>query len=129
MDWTQIIIALISAIAGGGLCGLLTIRQKRRDGNAEALCKEVDASSKQNQEWQEIVSEYREQAKQMTELRNEVNDLHKKVNQLYTNQSIALRFYCDKVNCKLRRPPFGTATEQTIQCLILKKSDDEHTSD
>lgn len=118
MNWGEVIIALISAVAGGGVVNLLTIRQQRRIGNANAKGAEIDASSKQNDEWQEIVAEYKNQAKEVRELRQEVTELTHKVNRLYTSNSITLRYFCDKVNCPKRKPPFGTATEEMVMELI-----------
>lgn len=124
MDWTQIIMAVISAIAGGGIVQLFTIQSARRKGNAEARNAEAEAFAKQNNEWMEIVKEYREQAQQVNELRAEINVLTQKVNRLYTANAVALRFYCEEKDCTKRFPPFGTATEEHLQEYADKEKQD-----
>lgn len=116
MDWTQIIIALISAVLGGGLVKIFTTKETKEGMSLDNMQKVLDAKDR-------IIEERIDRCK---ELKNEldkkdlkIDELHKvnaslrhKLDDANTKAAVADVMRCDVTKCINRIPPFGSSLER-----------------
>lgn len=109
MDWTSIIIALITS---GAFLGIFTIRETKTK-------MMLDNGNKINEQWAAFAEKEEERRK---ELKEDLDAKDRKIDKLYSeitvlrdkNDKLASRvafltaYRCKKVNCIEREPPFGT---------------------
>lgn len=122
MDWVSIIIALLGALAGGGLTALLTVRETRKSKKLENKEKELDLADKQKDEvisdWKELAEMYRTRVDELRDtlaVRTEkLEEKEKTISELRTilgdrnSENTALTLMrCEKLQCPDRIPPFG----------------------
>jgi peptidoglycan hydrolase CwlO-like protein len=112
MDWTNIIIAVISALGGGGLAVLLTRKETKEGMSLDNMQKVLDAKDR-------IIEEREERCK---ELKNDLDKKDAKIDELHkmnatlrhrlddanTKAAVAEVMRCDITKCTNRRPPFGS---------------------
>lgn len=123
MDWISIIVALLGALAGGGLTALLTVRETRKSKILENKEKELDLADKQKDEvisdWKELAEMYRtrvDELKTLLEHRTDkletkeelITELHTKLDSSRTKCAVAEILKCVNVNCTQREPKLGT---------------------
>lgn len=124
MDWISIILALISALAGGGLIGLLTIRETKKSMKIENAVKEDDRWSKLADELQDENAKLNDRLEKkdarITELEDTVSDLRTKLDDAKTAAVKASLLRCNRLNCERRSPPLGY-TELTPEELEIEK--------
>jgi len=136
---TEIVIALISALTGGGLTGLFYWRANRRKANGEATQTEADAMKSVQDVYQQaladqqayisqlrdtrdhLVNDREEMRRENNELRKRLNDMDEKMRQLERDVARNARmvkqltpFLCGRLGC-----PSRTNVD-------LGSSDDEH---
>ena len=122
MDWATIIVAFISALTGGGLLKLLTLKESRR---AKKLENEKTKNEIEDSKKDEVINDWKELADQwyryLTEERkasaakdikldekdNEISELSKKNTALEVEVTRLQLTKCIKLNCPDRKPPFG----------------------
>lgn len=112
MDWTNIIIAVISALGGGGLAVLFTRKETKEGLSLDNMQKVLDAKDR-------IIEEREERCK---ELKNDLDKKDAKIDELHkmnatlrhrlddanTKAAVAEVMRCDITKCTNRRPPFGS---------------------
>lgn len=124
---TEIIIALLGALTGGGLTGLLAWRANRRKAEGEATQTEADAMKSVQDVYQQaladqqtyisqlrdtrdhLVNDREEMRRENNELRKRLNEMDEKVRQLerdvarYGRMTASLRpFLCGQLDCTTR---------------------------
>lgn len=123
MDWTQILVAVIStiggAIVGGGFMMWFT-RREVKDGKAtenmqkvvESMQKSLDAKDRIIEEREarckELKAEIDRKDDKIERLLKEKSDLRDENDDLKTNLAITTMQKCIKLNCIERDPPFGS---------------------
>jgi len=101
---TEIILAIISALAGGGLSALLMTRVNRR-------AKNVETDGQVAEQWRIYAEKIDERYEK---LREEKRELWEKYNRV-ENQLVYYRTtHCEDVACPKRRPPLGSL--QKMEC-------------
>ena len=111
MDWTEIIIPIISALIGGGLGSLFTLKQQKKS-------LEIDNATKEDERYLKLVDELQDQIEglniRMEKKDERITELEDRCltyrNQLESANSelIKAKFYkCLKLKCLDRKPPFG----------------------
>lgn len=119
MDWTQIIIALISAVLGGGAVKIFTTKETKEGMSLENMQKVLDAKDK-------IIEERIERCKELKlELDKKdmkIDELHKinanlrhKLDDANTRTAVAEVMRCDVAKCINRIPPFGSSLKMAEQ--------------
>jgi len=115
MDWTQIIVALISS---GALVGVFTLVERKSAlmlQNASALAesykKLADEYEEREARTQELLQKKEEelfnQIKMNSSLRHSLDDAH-------TEVAVAKLMYCRDSKCPHRDPPFGTHADTIV---------------
>lgn len=123
MDWTQILVAVIStiggAIVGGGFMMWFT-RREVKDGKAtenmqkvvESMQKSLDAKDRIIEEREarckELKAEIDRKDDKIERLLKEKSDLRDENDDLKTNLAVTTMLKCIKLNCIERDPPFGS---------------------
>lgn len=111
MDWISIIVAIVSALAGGGLISLLTLRETKKSLKIDNQIKEDDRWSKLADELQTENEKLNERIEKkdarITELEDVVSDLRTKLDNTRTKCAIAELLRCEAVSCPNRQPPLG----------------------
>lgn len=111
MDWTTIITSIISALAGGGLISLLTLRETKKSLKIDNKAKEDDRWSKLADELQDenvkLNDRLEKKDSRVTELEDTVSDLRTKLDSTRTKCAIAELLRCETVSCPSRVPPLG----------------------
>ena len=118
MDWTQIIIALIGAVFGGGLTTLLFLPQARR-------AKELENEQKAIDQWKELYDRVEQdsiaKSKHIDYVYSDYRKSQQRTVSLAAENARLSILKCDCINCTNRKPPMGSGVE------ILKEKDDETT--
>lgn len=126
MDWTQILITLITVLVPtGGFTALFTIREKK----LELM---LNNAAKLNEGWANLASEYKEQIiekdKKLAEKDEKIDEqyrisssLRHKLDDSNTRAAVAEVMLCDKVGCGDRNPPLGTHMQ--MQCKGCDKNE------
>lgn len=119
MDWTQIIITMLTLlIGGGGIVTLVTLREKKTDLILQNMSKLLDSNSETNKEWRDIAAEL---SARCQEYKSELEKKDGKIEELYaekdllrqqldderTGRAVAQVLKCTKTGCTDRKPPFG----------------------
>lgn len=113
MDWTQILIILVTTlIPTGGFLGIFTIREKKTGMMLENASKLNDGWTQLANERQEMIRERdakldRKDAK-IDDLYNAISELRHELDDARTMAAVAGVMKCDLASCTKRRPPFGS---------------------
>lgn len=111
MDWASIIIAIIGALAGGGLISLLTIRETKKG-------LKLDNAEKEDSRWEKLANELQDQNEKLNERLDKkdallqekddvISDLRSKLDETRTALVQAKMMRCSRLSCSDRKPPFG----------------------
>lgn len=123
MDFTSIIIAIIGALAGGGLVSLLTIRETRKGLKIDNKGKEQDQFIKLVDELQDQNEKLNDRLEQKDSRILELEDanafLHTKLDEVSTDRAICKILRCDTISCPNRVPPLGFK-EMSVEEAITK---------
>jgi len=125
MDWASIIIAVIGALAGGGLISLLTIRETRKG-------LKIDNAAKEDERWSKLADELQDQNEKLNErldkkdaLLQEKDDiiatLRHELDDTRTALVKATLLRCSKLACPDRVPPLGYSELTTDELIAEKK--------
>lgn len=119
MDWTQIIVTLLTLlISGGGIVTLVTLKEKKTNLLLENIAQLVHSNSDTNKEWRDIAAELSARCK---EYKAEIDKKDSKIEDLYaekdalrqqldderTGRAVAELLKCTKIGCTERQPPFA----------------------
>lgn len=111
MDFTSIIIAIIGALAGGGLTSILTIRETRKSIR-------IDNKAKEDDRWSKLADELQDQNEMLneridkkdariTELEDRCVILRQQLDEKNTALAKATLLKCTRLACDRRKPPLG----------------------
>ena len=125
MDWASIIIAIVGALAGGGLIGLLTIRETRKS-------MKIENGAKEDRRWTTLVEQLRVQIEKtserlekkdarITELEDTNAVLRHELDDTRTALVKATLLRCSKIACPDRKPPLGYSELTTDELIAEKK--------
>jgi len=104
---TEIILALISALAGGGLSALLMVRANRR-------AKNVETDGQVAEQWRIYAEKIDERYEKLREEKRELWEKYNKVE----NQLVYYRtLHCKDVGCPKRQPPLGELQKMESGCV------------
>jgi DNA repair exonuclease SbcCD ATPase subunit len=120
MNWTDIIIPLISAIIPtGGVTAIFMVKGRKKELEISNLAKVID-------ELRELVNRYKEEVRELKaiaerkeeyieELHRQTSALHEKLDKANSRAAVFKILKCTKVDCGLRIPPFGSGAVDTIK--------------
>ena len=111
MDFTSILIAIIGALAGGGLTSILTIRETRKS-------MKIDNNAKEDDRWSKLADELQDQNETLNERIDkkdariiELEDrnaiLRQQLDEKNTALAKATLLRCTRLACDKRKPPLG----------------------
>lgn len=111
MDFTSILIAIIGALAGGGLTSILTIRETRKS-------MKIDNNAKEDDRWNKLADELQDQNETLNEridkkdariieLEDRNATLRQQLDEKNTALAKATLLRCTRLACDRRRPPLG----------------------
>lgn len=111
MDFTSILIAIIGALAGGGLTSILTIRETRKS-------MKIDNNAKEDDRWSKLADELQDQNETLNERIDkkdariiELEDrnaiLRQQLDEKNTALAKATLLRCTRLACDRRKPPLG----------------------
>lgn len=110
MDWTTIILAVVSALLSGG--GIASVFYFREDKQAKQLQNEATASAQWRELYEKSETKCEDQSRKIEALYKE-NKLLRDENNGITTQNAVLKLYkCNKIGCIDREPPFGSKNQQ-----------------
>lgn len=119
MNWTEIILAIVTFLGGGGIAAFFTMRSRIKKGDAEAS----SASIKAMDEMMSLVKRMEEEKRELQlridsirgDFRNEIDTLVKENNEL--NCQLLTMSYCMCLHfaCPLRRPTLGRGQRHCIE--------------
>ena len=113
MDWTSIIVAIVSSLSVSGLISLLTIRETKKGLKIENKDKESDVYIKLINELQDQIEKQNERLDKKDNLIQEkddtIADLRARLDSASTALAKATLLKCSKLNCVDRIPPLGYA--------------------
>lgn len=119
MDWTQIIVALISS---GAFLGIFLITEKKSAAVLESVDKRsasaIESAQKLGEGYQEIAQSWEHRAEQLQaeidrkndkidEQHKQMSEMSRELDKAHSDETIARLMICDKTACMKRRPPFG----------------------
>lgn len=120
MNWTDIIIPLISAIIPtGGVTAIFMVKGRKKELEISNLAKVIE-------ELRELVNRYKEEVRELKavaerkeeyieELHRQTSGLHEKLDKANSRAAVFKILKCTKVDCGLRIPPFGSGAVDTIK--------------
>ena len=124
MDWTTIITtAMTLLLGGGGIIGLVTVKDKKYSAMLDNVKSAIETSSKTNDEWKDIAQQWREECQ---EYKQSLEKKDAKIDAMYVcisqcrektdnlkSQLVECDLYrCDKMDCPDRIPPFGSHNQE-----------------
>ena len=111
MDWNSIIIALISALTGGGLTALLTLPQARKKAEGEADSAALQPLKEANEIIREQLREANEREQDMEDRKRaitaEKDALYERLIAIREESAIIKQYICVHGGCQLRKPGKG----------------------
>lgn len=123
MDWTQVIVSLISVVGGALVGGGFTMwftRKETKEGKAvenmqkvvDSMQTSLDAKDRIIQEYearrQELKEDLSRKDEKIEELLKEKSAIRDENDDLKTNLAVTTMLKCIKLNCIDRDPPFGS---------------------
>lgn len=119
MDWSSVIITLISVLFGGGVVGIFTIREQRKSLKLENQAKEIENNTKDTDRLITLINELQDQNETLNarldkkdELIQDkddiISDLRSKLDSIRTKCAMAEILKCENVACVDREPKLGT---------------------
>lgn len=124
MEWTTIIVAIIGALAGGGLSRLITVKESKKE-------KQLDNKEKEDNRWEKLADQLQDQIENLneridkkdariTELEDVNASLRHKLDEVNTDYVRANLLKCSSLNCMDRKPPLGF-TELTPEEMLRER--------
>ena len=109
MDWNSIIIALISALTGGGLTALLTLPQARKKAEGEADSAALQPLKEANEIIREQLKEANEREQEMEDRKRaitaEKDALYERLISIREESAVIKQYICVHGGCQLRQGP------------------------
>ena len=126
MEWTTIIVALISALIPSGLIGILTIREQRKAAKLENKEKETDIKEKEDSRWERLADQLESQISKLNEQITDLNtrlekkdelleekndiisDLKERLDKTRSKYIASDACRCIRISCPDREPSWGS---------------------
>lgn len=133
LDWTTIIVTLISsAIGAGAITSLVTLKEKKREKQLENKEKEEEIESKNSDRWEKLADQLSDQIESLneridkkdariTELEDTNAELRHRLDEANTAAVKAALLRCNRLSCERRSPPLGYAELTPEEMLIESK--------
>ena len=125
MEWTDIIIAIIGALGGGGLVRLFTRKETKEGMSLDNMQKVLDAKDRIIEEREERCKELKDD---LSKKDDKIDELHRinstlrhKLDDANTKAAVAEVMRCDITKCTTRRPPFGSGVKVSNEDVILEE--------
>lgn len=126
MEWTDIIIAIIGALGGGGLVRLFTRKETKEGMSLDNMQKVLDAKDRIIEEREERCKELKtdlaakdelikEKEGYIMSLHKEKSDLHDKLDKANSRAAVNKLLKCHEIGCAHRRPPLGEGAADTFR--------------
>jgi len=103
MDWTNIIIALITS---GAFTGIFFIAERK---TAAAIKNSNSQYEVLKNFCEDLQNRYDKETDKVGKLYDEISQLHTELDKATTRAAVAELKRCDVINCTSRKPPFGVA--------------------
>lgn len=128
MDWASIVIAVVGALAGGGLISLLTIRETRKS-------MKIDNAAKEDDRWAKLADELEDQNDKLNDRLDKkdallqekddiIADLRNKLDSVRSQCSVATLLRCNTISCPNRVPPISEAVTGDLGEKLTKYVED-----
>lgn len=105
MDWTTVIVSLLSGLlSGGGLAGLVFFKENKRN---KQLQNETMASSQWKDLYEKSEAKVEAQGKKIDSLYKDKERQRDQIDSLKTQKAVLVVYKCKMLGCALREPPFG----------------------
>lgn len=111
--WLQIILTLVSALAGGGLASLMMLGINKRQ-------KQVEIDGRVADQWKEFAMMESKRAERSSRKNSELWRRYNDVENELVKCSI---LYCDKKECPHRQPPLGAEYERLKKTLADNRTE------
>ena len=126
IEWTTIIVALVSAVgAAGGVTSLITMKEKKKEKQLDNKDHELEMELKLVNELQEQIERLNERMdkkdERITELEDSNAALRSKLDEANTAAVKAALLRCNRLACERRSPPLGYAELTPEEMLIERK--------
>lgn len=133
MDWTQIVVALISS---GAFLGMFLVAEKKTSAILDSVDKRaqtaISSAEKLAERYLALANEHQEQAATLrtqlsqreAELMNQIkmnSSLRHDLDDSHTLQAVSEMRRCDVLKCPDRQPPFGTNADIIVTKLKERK--------
>jgi len=120
MDWSSVIVALITALVPtGGIVALFTIREKKTEMMLENASKVIGQweqfAQKEEERRAELAKDVDKRDDTIEELRKEITELSRELDGIHTQLAVATLLRCKTIGCPNRIPPFGEGQEKLLQ--------------
>lgn len=130
MDWTTIIVAVISALGGGGLAVLFTRKETKEGMAIDNMQKVLDAKDRiiaeREERCKELKADLDRKDSKIDELHKEKDALRHELDDANTRAAVAEVMICDKMDCSQRNPPLGSHTHFKCKgCEVLNDKNTE----
>lgn len=123
MDWSNIIIAVISAVlSGGGVATLLMLKENKQ---AKRVDNELKFSDGLQLRIKHLEGQLDKKDLKIDELYTEKDALRNECDRLSTENAVLRVYKCIKVECGVRQPPFGSFNPDTIVPFNPHRDDDK----
>ncbi|MEG1759512.1 MAG: hypothetical protein RSB23_06260 [Alistipes sp.] len=110
MDWTTIIVAIVSALlTSGGLASIFFFRENKR---AKQLENETTASAQWRELYDKSEAKVDSQTLKIDAMYKENNYLRDQNNNITTQNAVLKMYKCEFLACTNRKPPFGSQINQ-----------------
>ena len=111
MEWTDILTALIGALAGGGLTAIFTLKAARKKADGEADSAALAPLKEANEIIREQLKEANEREAELEERRRvltaEKDALYEQIISLREEGAVVKQYICVHGGCQLRKPGKG----------------------
>lgn len=122
MDWSNVLIALITALVPtGGIVALFTAREKKTELMLENASKVIGQweqyAAKEEERRSELQKDLDKRDDTIAELRKEISELSRELDYQHTQVAVANLLRCKTTGCPNRVPPFGegAGAQETAQ--------------
>lgn len=112
MDWTTIVVAVVSAMGGGAVQRFFTRHETKEGMSLDNMQKVLDAKDRIIEEREERCKELKQDLDKkdakIDEMYKEKDMLRHELDEANTRAAVAEVIVCDRMDCGVRNPPLGS---------------------